>query len=177
VSAAIVVVLAWGFVKKVPRSSWSFYGDARTTLSARLSFPRGSDPESLDRGMREFEAIVVGVPGVEQVVTRGQPDGAYMNVVFEKQAGLGPLPYELQEKLTQRALLIGGAEVSVQGQGPGFYGGGGGGGMSSYRIKLLGYSFDGVEQLAMDLKRRLERIPRVRDVDINAASFVGSDRT
>jgi multidrug efflux pump subunit AcrB len=177
VSAVIVGVLAWGFVKKVPRSSWSFYGDARTTLSARLSFPRGSDPESLDRGMREFEAIVVGVPGVEQVVTRGQPDGAYMNVVFEKQAGLGPLPYELQEKLTQRALLIGGAEVSVQGQGPGFYGGGGGGGMSSYRIKLLGYSFDGVEQLAMDLKRRLERIPRVRDVDINAASFFGSDRT
>jgi multidrug efflux pump subunit AcrB len=36
---------------------------------------------------------------------------------------------------------------------------------------VLGYSFSGVEQLATDLKRRLERIPRVKDVDINAASF------
>jgi len=177
-AAAAVGVLVWGFVKKVPRSSWGNYGGARTTLSASLSFPRGSDPASLDRGMREFEAIVVGVPGVERVVTRGQPDGAYMQVVFEKQAGLGPLPYELYEKLTQRALLIGGAVVSVQPpQGPGYYGGSGGGGMSSYRIKLLGYSFDGVEQLATDLQHRLERIPRVRNVDINAASFYGSDRT
>ena len=48
--------------------------------------------------------------------------------------------------------------------------------MSSYRIKLLGYSFDGVEQLAMDLKRRLERIPRVRGVDINAGSFYSRER-
>ncbi len=176
-AAAAVGVLTWGFIKKVPRSSWSFGPDARTTLSAGLSFPRGSDPESLDRGMREFEAIVVGVPGVDEVQSQGSPDGARMTVVFEREAGLGPLPYELYEKLTQRALLIGGAQVSVQPpQGPGYYGGSGGGGMSSYRIKLLGYSFDGVEQLALDLKGRLERIPRVRNVDINAASW-RSERT
>jgi Cu/Ag efflux pump CusA len=36
---------------------------------------------------------------------------------------------------------------------------------------VLGYSFSGVEQLALDLKQRLERIPRVKDVDINSASF------
>lgn len=176
VAAAMTGVLAWAFVKKVPRSSWNFYGNARTTLSASLTFPKGSDPGSLDRGMREFEAIVVGVPGVDEVVTQGMPDGAFMRVVFEKAAGLGPLPYELQEKLTQRALLIGGATVSVQGSGPGFYSGGGAGGIASYRIKILGFSFDGVEQLALDLKRRLERIPRVRDVDINAASFFGAER-
>jgi multidrug efflux pump subunit AcrB len=128
--------------------------------------------------MREFEAIVVGVPGVESVESQGSPDGAQLTVVFEKAAGLGPLPYELYEKLTQRALLIGGAQVYVQPpQGPGYSGGSGGGGVSSYRIKLLGYSFDGVEQLAIDLKRRLERIPRVRNVDINAASFWRSERT
>ncbi|HET7603638.1 MAG TPA: efflux RND transporter permease subunit [Gemmatimonadales bacterium] len=177
-ATAAVGLLAWAFVKKVPKSNWSFGGFQRTTLTAGLSFPKGSDPASLDRGMREFEAIVVGVPGVEEVETRGSPDGANMTVVFEKEAGYGPLPYELYEKLTQRALLIGGAVVSVQPpQGPGYYGGSSGGGVSSYRIKLLGYSFDGVEQLAMDLKRRLERIPRVRNVDINAASFWRTERT
>ena len=35
------------------------------------------------------------------------------------------------------------------------------GSLQSFRIKLLGYSFAGVERLAMDLKARLERIPRV----------------
>jgi Cu/Ag efflux pump CusA len=41
--------------------------------------------------------------------------------------------------------------------------------MASYRIRVLGYSFSGVEQMAMDLKERLERIPRVRNVDISTA--------
>ncbi|HEU4830445.1 MAG TPA: efflux RND transporter permease subunit [Gemmatimonadales bacterium] len=176
-TTVLLGVLAWGFVKKVPKSSFYGFGFGdRTTLSASLDFPRGSDPESLDRGMREFEAIVVGVPGVEEVTTQGRPEGAFMRVVFEKDAGLGPLPYEMQEALTQRALLIGGAQVSVQGRGPGFYGGGGGGGISSYRVKILGYSFAGVEQLAKDLQRRLERIPRVRGVDINAGSFFRRER-
>ena len=176
-TTVVLGVLAWGFVKKVPKSSFGgFWFGQRTTLGVNLSFPRGSDPESLDRGMREFESIAVGIPGVEQVMTQGRPDGAGMRVVFEDEAGLGPLPYELQEALTQRALLIGGAQVSVQGRGPGFYGGGGAGGSTSYRIKILGYSFGGVEALAKDFQRRLERIPRVRNVNINAGSFFGRER-
>jgi multidrug efflux pump subunit AcrB len=177
ITTVVLGVLAWGFVKKVPKSSFGgFWFGQRTTLGVNLSFPRGSDPESLDRGMHEFESIAVGVPGVEQVMTQGRPDGAGMRVVFEDEAGLGPLPYELQEALTQRALLIGGAQVSVQGRGPGFYGGGGAGGSTSYRIKILGYSFSGVEALAKDFQRRLERIPRVRNVNINAGSFFGRER-
>ena len=177
ITALLLAVLTWGFVTKVPKSSFGgFWFGQRTTLSVNLGFPRGSDPESLDRGMREFESIAVGVPGVEQVMTQGRPDGAGMRVVFEDEAGLGPLPYELQEALTQRALLIGGARVGVQGRGPGFYGGGSAGGSTSYRIKILGYSFSGVEQLALDFQRRLERIPRVRNVNINAGSFFGRER-
>jgi multidrug efflux pump subunit AcrB len=45
-----------------------------------------------------------------------------------------------------------------------------------FRIKLLGYSFEGVERLAMDLQRRLEAIPRVRNVNINAGSFWMAER-
>ncbi|HEX5004985.1 MAG TPA: efflux RND transporter permease subunit, partial [Gemmatimonadales bacterium] len=176
VTLAALGVLTWGFVHKVPRYNWGDWFGQRTTLSASLGFPRGSDPVSLDQGMREFEKIVVGVPGVEQVVTTAFGDRAYMRVVFEKEAGLGPLPSQMQEALTQRAVLIGGASVSVQGSGPGFNSGFGGGGSVSYRIKLLGYSFDGVERLALDLKERLERIPRVREVNINAGSWWGQEK-
>ena len=178
VTLAILAGLTWGFVKKVPKSSFGGWGlGERTTLNVNLGFPRGSDPVTLERGMREFESLVVGVPGVERVITNGTRDRAFMTVIFEKAAGLGALPYELQETLTQRALLIGGATVGVQGRGPGFYAGGGGGGSQTFRVKILGYSFDGVEGLALDLKRRLERIPRVKSVDINAGSFWGRERS
>ena len=61
------------------------------------------------------------------------------------------------------------------GRGQGFFNGGGGSSVS-FRVKILGYSFSGVEQLARDLKTRLERIPRVREVNINAGSFFRSER-
>ena len=73
-----------------------------------------------------------------------------------------------------RAVLVGGASVSVQGQGPGFFNGGGSSG-ATFRIKVLGYSFRGVERLALDLKQRLETISRVRNVDINSGGW-GTDK-
>jgi multidrug efflux pump subunit AcrB len=81
----------------------------------------------------------------------------------------------MQEEMTERAVLVGGASISVFGQGPAFSSGGGSSSVS-FRVKLLGYSYAGVERLAIDLKTRLETIPRVRNVNINAASFWGSDR-
>lgn len=169
-------VLTWGFVKKVPRSSFGNFGGAQTTLSVSLTFPRGSDPEAVDRGMREFENLAVGKLGVASVQTNGSISGGRMVVVFTEEAAMTAIPLAMQEEMTQRAIVVGGARVSVSGQGPGFFSGGGSSGASA-RIKLLGYSFSGVEELAKDLQRRLEVIPRVRDVNINAGSFFGAERT
>ena len=163
--------LFWRFATKVPRVSWNFWGRQSTTVDVSLRFPRGSVPGATDRGIAEFEKIAVGMPGVERVTARGGRDNAFMQVYFTDEAAGGPLPYQMQDALTERGVLVGGAEISVQGKGPGFSGGFGGGGFQSYRIKVLGYSYSGVEQFAVDLKRRLENIARVRSVDINAGSF------
>ena len=169
-------VLTWGFIKKVPRSSFGNWYGERTQLFVSLSFPRGSDPESLDRGIAEFERIAVGQAGVAKVQAQSYGGGsANMVVEFTKDAGFTALPSIMQEEMTQRAVLIGGASVGVTGRGPGFYSGGGSASVS-FRVKLLGYSFSGVEALAKDLKARLERIPRVREVNINAGSFFRSER-
>ena len=168
-------VVTWGFVKRVPRSSFGNYYNQRTTLGVNLSFPRGSDPASLDRGIQEFERIAVGRAGVEKVETRGGGSRANLLVTFTKDAALTALPPLMEEEMTERAVLVGGASIAVRGQGPGFFNGAGGSSVA-YRIKLLGYSFGGVERLALDLKQRLEAIPRVRNVNINAASFFGSER-
>ncbi|MGH7753513.1 MAG: efflux RND transporter permease subunit, partial [Gemmatimonadales bacterium] len=179
VTLAVVVALLGfvgrQFVVKVPRFNFGAWYGQRSYLYASLTFPRGSDPTSLDQGMREFERVVVGQPGVEQVVTQGGRDGAHMQVTFARGVDQTAVPYVLQEELTQRAILIGGATVSVQYQGPGFYSGDAGG-IPQYRIKLLGYSYGGVEQIAQDLRRRLERIPRVRNVDVNAQRYWGREK-
>ena len=66
--------------------------------------------------------------------------------------------------------------MSVFGQGPGFSSGFGAAAIQTNRIRVLGYSYEGVERLALDLKDRLEKIPRVRDVNVNAASYFARER-
>lgn len=176
-TVATLGILTWGFVVKVPRVSFSGFGEQRTTLQAFINFPRGSDPASLDAAMRELESQVVGRPGVEQVTAQTYGGfGAGMRVLFRRDAEYSAIPQELEEALTQRAVFIGGASINVRGQGPGFSSGMGSVSSATFRIKVLGYSFAGVERLALDLKERLERIPRVRDVDINSSSFFSSGR-
>ena len=164
--------LSWVFVKKIPRFAWGGgYGQQRTTLSVYLSFPRGSDPSALDAGIREFEQIVGVRPEIEQMVAQGGGGSASLTVTFTDDGAFTAVPLELQEELTQRAVFVGGASISVYGQGPGFSAGSGGGSSSTFRIKILGYSYSGVERVALDLKSRLERFPRVRDVNVNVASL------
>jgi multidrug efflux pump subunit AcrB len=176
-AVAVLAVMVWGFIERVPRSTWGGFGERRTTLSVGLSFPRGSDPVTLDNGMREFERLVVGRPEVEQVrASSRSPTSAQMSVLFTRAGGLTSVPLELQELLTQRAVLIGGAQVSVFGDGPGFSSGGGGGSFATFRMQVKGFSYDGVSQLAEDLKTRLERITRVREVRITSGGYFGGER-
>jgi multidrug efflux pump subunit AcrB len=99
-----------------------------------------------------------------------------MSVLFTRAGGLTAVPLELQELLTQRAVLIGGASVSVVGDGPGFSSGGGGSSFATFRMQVRGYSYDGVGRVADDLKARLERITRVREVRISSGGYFGGER-
>ena len=173
-------VLAWGFQTKVPRNVWGGWGRGvqRTTLAASVGFPRGSDPEALDRIMTELESMVLDRgDGVERVITqsRGGTD-AVMVVRFTRESEYSGLPQALEDELTGRASMMGGASISVRGQGPGFSSGLGSVSTSNMRVKVLGYSYSGVERFADDVKRRLERIPRVRDVEISSGAWYGGER-
>ncbi|MCA2991775.1 efflux RND transporter permease subunit, partial [Gemmatimonas sp.] len=173
----LVGAMAWVFIVKVPRSSWGNWGDRRTTVNVSLSFPRGSDPVTLDAGMRDFEQLAVGTPGVEQVRAQGGGTGASLVVRFTREGGRTAAPLTLYEQLTQRGVLLGGASVGVYGEGQSFSNGGGGGGFATFRIQVKGFSYAGVEALALDVKQRLERITRVRDVRITSGGWFGNQRS
>ena len=168
-----VAVLTWAFVKKVPRVSWGRdFGETHTTITASVSFPRGSDPAQLEDIISQLEAEAVGQPGVAVVRSQGSQLSGSVSVEFTAAGSASDAPWVMSDKLTERAVLIGGTDyVSVsKPEGPGFYSSSGGGGSVSHFIRVKGYSYEGVLQLALDLKARLERIPRVRDVDINGSS-------
>lgn len=177
VSVGLVAAMTWVFIAKVPRSSWGNWGDRRTTVNVSLSFPRGSDPVTLDAGMRDFEQLAVATPGVEQVRAQGGGTGASLVVRFTREGGRTAAPLTLYEQLTQRGVLLGGASVGVYGEGQSFSNGGGGGGFASFRIQVKGFSYAGVEALALDVKQRLERITRVRDVRITSGGWFGNQRS
>jgi multidrug efflux pump subunit AcrB len=169
--------LTWVFVKKIPRFSFGGFGQQRNSVQVSISFPRGSDPAGLDAAMREMEKVVVGFPGVKEVVAQSRGTfGAGMLVTFTPEAENGAAPLQVQEMLTARAVYVGGASIFVAGQGPAFSSGGMGGSSANFRIRVLGYSYAAVAELAEDLRSRLERITRVRNPVVTSASFFGGDK-
>jgi multidrug efflux pump subunit AcrB len=169
--------LTWVFVKKIPRFAFGGFGSQRNSVSVSISFPRGSDPAGLDAAMREMERVVVGFAGVKEVIAQSRGSfGAGMFVTFTPEAENGAVPLQVQEMLTARAVYVGGASIFVAGQGPAFSSGGGGGSSANFRIRVLGYSYAAVAELAEDLRLRLERITRVRNAVVTSASFFGGDK-
>ena len=176
-TVAAVGGLTYAFVKKVPRFSFSGFGNQRTSIQVSINFPRGSDPESVDEAMRAMESVVVGRRGVEEVIAQSRGGfGAGMLVTFTRAEDMGAVPLQLQEELTARAVYIGGASIGVYGQGNAFNSGGGVGSMSTFRIRVLGYSYAAVAQLAEDIRGRLEQVTRVRNPVVTSGSFFGGDR-
>jgi multidrug efflux pump subunit AcrB len=176
-TTAMIGGLSWVFVKKIPRFTFSGFGQQRNSVQVSINFPRGSDPAGLDAAMREMEAVVVGLDGVEEVIAQSfGVFGAGMRVSFTPAAEATAIPLEVQERLTARAVYVGGASIFVAGQGPAFSSGGGGGSSSSFRIRVLGYSYSAVAELAEDIRQRLERITRVRNAVVTSGSFFGGDK-
>src|SRR5690606_7570518 len=130
----------------------------------------------VERLIGALESVAVGREGVALVRANGSPRGGRLLVEFTPEGGRTAMPWIIYEELTQRAVLVGGTDaINVQPpEGQGYYNGSGGSSGGSRRIKILGYSFEGVRQVALDLQGRLEQIARVRDVNINAASWWGS---
>ena len=77
------------------------------------------------------------------------------------------IPVAIKEQMMAYSNLFGGSEVRVYGYGPSFYGGGGG--APNYSIKILGFNYETVRDIAEDLGRRLTRFSRIQDVDANSA--------
>lgn len=138
----------------------------RLYISARLPF--GNTLDQMDFIMREFEAYLKGVEGIDKFVTyvfSGQY--AQIEITFKEAYENGALPYQLKGKLSVKSTDWSGAQWNIYGVGQGFYTGGGGEGIPSFRVELKGYNFDELERQAEVLAEKLRKHKRIPEVNTN----------
>jgi HAE1 family hydrophobic/amphiphilic exporter-1 len=99
----------------------------------------------------------------------------YMEATFPDSLENTYVPVAIKEQMVAYSYLFAGADVRVYGFGPSFYGGGSS--PPTYTVKLLGYNYERVREIAEDLGRRLQRFNRVNEVNTNASNWWWSDRS
>jgi HAE1 family hydrophobic/amphiphilic exporter-1 len=172
--AAIAVGLAalggsyYLFNKHVTRGVlWGRWWGEQTFINIVIQLPRGEELDRTDELARFFEVKLRQLPEVERFVTNVMPQYATIRVTFPDSLEATQIPPAIKEQMVAYSNQFGGAEVRVYGFGPSFYGGGSS--PPNYSIKVLGYNYETVRDIAEDLGRRLRRFARIRDVDVNSA--------
>jgi multidrug efflux pump subunit AcrB len=152
------------FTKVTKGEVWEWGNE--TYLVVRVGFPQGTELQRYDEVARMIEREVFSDrAGVSRVTTRVVDDYASVRIDFDENAAMTALPYIMKNRLTVLAAQTGGASISVMGFGPGFYSGAES--SPSFYVKVLGYNYTKVKELAAQFKERLERNPRIAEVDID----------
>ena len=152
------------FTKVTKGEVWSW--GSETYLIVRVGFPQGTEMQRYDDVARAVEREIAFAPvGVSRVTTRIADDYAMVRVDFDERSALTAAPYLMKNRLTVLAAQTGGASIAVYGFGPGFYSGGES--APTFYVKVLGYNYAKVRQIAEHFKERIERNPRIAEVDID----------
>lgn len=152
------------FAKVTKGEVWDFGN--QTYLVVRVGFPQGTEIERYTQIAEEVEKLVlVEKGGIEKVTSRVQSDYGMVRIDIADSAANTAIPFELKNRLIMYAAQTGGATISVSGFGPGFYSGGES--APSFYVKILGYNYNRVKEIAEEFRQRIERNPRIAEVDID----------
>jgi len=153
------------FFRKVQKGEvWQF--ESQTYLVVTVGFPQGTEIERYNEIAEGIEKEVLqSRRKIEKVTTKVLPDYAVVRIDIPDSIANTAFPFELKNRLVIFAAQTGGATISVSGFGPGFYTGGES--APSFYVKVLGYNYNRVKEIAERFRERIERNPRVAEVDID----------
>ncbi len=148
--------------------TWNF-GGSRDFLYISYSFPPGTPQEIPDEIATRFERIVAGRSGIQSTRTTVVGERGIIYCVFEPEALWDGTALQCEAEVIALATTIGGSQrISVWGISPeGYRGGGGVSAGMMQTVELRGFDYQGLKDIAVNLKALLERHPRVEEVDIN----------
>ncbi|HWV58592.1 MAG TPA: efflux RND transporter permease subunit [Longimicrobiales bacterium] len=176
VAAAILAGSYYLFDNYVTRNTiWSQFGAERSTIDIAIRQPSGTYLEDTDELVRYFEERLAQMPEIEDYVSSVSATNASINITFPPEIASTMIPVVTHEQLYAFSLQFGGTDVRVTGPAHLYYGGSGG--SPNYRIRVFGYNYEKVREIAEDIGSRLAQFTRVRDVDTNTTGSYSSDRT
>ena len=166
------------FAQKVQNGSYSSGERGETSVHVTASLPNGATRDQMDVLMRKMESYIGRYPEVRQFETQIESgQRASIRILFVKRHQRSSFPYLLKSKIIGKALELGGGSWGVYGLGDGFsndvkeQAG-------SCRIKLLGYNYDELMDLAMSMKDSLLQHRRIKEVTVDSKfSWFKSDYT
>lgn len=157
----------------------SAYREAeRTRLYVNANLAFGNTLEQMDFIIREFEAYLKGVEGIDKFVTTvNSGQNARIEITFKEAYETSALPYRLKGKLAMKSTDWSGVRWNIYGVGQGFYTGPGGEGIPSFRAELRGYNYTELEKQAEILASKLLSHRRIQEVNTNERLSWGEQKT
>ena len=150
----------------------------RMRLYVNASLPFGNTLDQMDFIIREFEAYLKGVEGIDKFVTTvNSGQSARIEITFKEAHETSALPYRLKGKLAMKSTDWSGVRWNIYGVGQGFYTGPGGEGIPSFRAELRGYNFTELEKQAEVLAEKLLSHRRIQEVNTNERLSYGEQKT
>src|SRR5690606_16000796 len=124
--------------------------------------------EQMDFIVREFEAYLKNVEGIDQFVSDVQ-SGQYASIAitFKEAYENTALPYQLKGRLAVKSTDWSAASWNTSGVGQGCSTGPGGDGIPSFRVWMKGYDFDDLERQSAILAGKLLEHKRIQEVNTN----------
>lgn len=161
------------FVEKVVEGSY-WKSNEETTLHVDLYMPNGSTLQQTDHLVRIMEDYLGKFHSIRQFHTNVERLRGAISIRLQKNAPTGQSK-QLMDKLTEKALALGGGSWSVYGLGNGFN--------NSLLenagpvcIKMQGYNYDNLYAYAEQVRDTLLSMRRIKDVTIDSRfSYIKSD--
>lgn len=151
-------------------------GGDQEYITVYIRSPQGTPLSEIDKVVKNYETIVEPHAHAFSYYEAQMSEyyGAYMQFAVDPEYLFDNAPYYFYGEAMFLAARTGNFATSVSGFGDGISTGFGGQ-SSSHRIQLTGYAYDELYDLANEIKRRLEKNRRVREVDINSSSYYSRD--
>ncbi|NGP90091.1 efflux RND transporter permease subunit [Fodinibius halophilus] len=142
--------------------------DRQQRIYVSIRTPQGTPLEEIDKMARNYEKIIKPYEEAFSFyeTSISEYSGARLVFYIKDEYLRRAEPYQFYAEAMFLAARTGNSAISVSGLGDGISTGFGGG-SSMHRISLTGYSYDELLQLAQDLRGRLKKNRRVKEVDIH----------
>lgn len=157
------------FAKEVYEGSYFNRPESDPELYVYATLPNGATVPQMNELVVKMESFLSQFPEIRRFETRiSSPKRASIKISFTKEAQTTYFPYRLKSDIISKALTLGGGSWSVYGLEDHGFNNDVHESLGSYRIKMLGYNYDELEQWADTLKNRLLQHRRIKDVTISS---------